>query len=114
MLFLTEDARLICRHVMGKVDIEATQVLVTIAGRRVLVRPNPEGRKISGCPMYGPTIKPCTSTLQVQEGYSTFIRIDEQPVCLDSVKGFTNGVGEAKVPEYIVADPGQQLVNSRS
>ena|SRR5687768_14757694 len=113
MFFLTEDARLICRHVMGKVDIEPTQSLVTINGRRALIRPNPEGRGIDGCPMFGPMIKPCTTTLVVQQGYSSFIRINKQPVCLDSIMGLTDGTPQGVV-EYIVADPGQQLVNSAS
>ena len=37
MKVLTEDALLVCRHELGTVTIEATQTLVTIAGRHVLV-----------------------------------------------------------------------------
>jgi hypothetical protein len=112
VLFLTEDAHLICKHVMGNVSIEATQSLVTINKRRVLIKPNPEGRSISGCPNFAPTIKPCTTTLAVQHGYSTFIRIDKEPVCLQSVTGLTDGTPPGVV-KYIVEDPGQQLVQGR-
>ena len=50
MRWLTEDARLVCKHQMGKVQVVPTQSLVTIGGRRVLVAPDPEGRPINGCP----------------------------------------------------------------
>jgi hypothetical protein len=112
VLFLTEDAKLICAHLKGIVGIEPTQSLVTIEGRRVLVQPNPEGRKITGCPNFGPMIKPCTLTRRVQKGYSALIRIDKQPVCLDSVRGLTDGTPQGVV-EYYVADPGQEFVTDK-
>ena len=111
MFFLTEDSVLICEHKLGKVQIEPTQSLVTINGRRALIRPNPEARPIKGCPNLGPTIKPCTVTWAVERGYSAFIRIKGIPVCLDSVRGLTDGTPQGAV-EYIVADPAEHLVNS--
>jgi hypothetical protein len=75
---LTEDAVLVCNHELGTVDIVATQTLVTIEGRRLLVEKDPEGRPIAGCPNIGATIKPCTLTLRVQQGYSDFVRISGQ------------------------------------
>lgn len=109
--FLTEDALIECQHPHGKVQIEPTQRLVTINGRRVLVENNPENRPIKGCPNLGVTIKPCTNTLKVREGYSNFIKIEQHAVCLSSVVGLTDGTPPGAV-EYRVKDPGQKLVAS--
>lgn len=109
MKLLTEDADLRCAHDLGKVAITATQNWVRINGRRVLVQNNPEGRTISGCPNYGPTIKPCTTTLAVQTGYSTFIYVEGRPVCLDSVTGLTDGTPPGTV-QYGVRSSGQDTV----
>jgi len=83
---------------------------VTVAGRKVQIQPDPESRTIGGCPNYGPTIKPCTTTLPVRGGYSTFIRISGKPVCLDTVWGLTDGTPPGIV-KYQVASPGQQFVS---
>jgi hypothetical protein len=109
MRWLTQDARIVCKHEMGIVGIVATQPLVTIAGRRVLVESDPEGRPIAGCPNYGPTIKPCTTTLRVQVGYSNLLRISNRRVCLDTVTGLTDGTPPGTV-KYEVRNPGQQWV----
>jgi hypothetical protein len=108
MLVLTEDAGVYCKH-MGKVSIAATQNLVTIAGRKVLVATDPEGRSISLCPNTIP-FKPCTSTLVVDQGYSEWIRVDGRRLCLDTVSGFTDGTPPGVV-KYVVFDPGQQFVS---
>ena len=113
MRFLTEDAHLACKHVFGKVQIKASQGWVTIEKRAVLVQPDPEGKTITRCPNIGATIKPCQTTLKVQRGYSTFIRIDGQPVCLDTVQGLTDGTPPGVVL-YDVRNPGQQLVEGES
>ena len=109
MNWLTEDARLLCTHKTGVVAIAATQSLVTIEGRRVLVDADPERKSIGGCSNIGPTIKPCTLTLRVEEGYSDLIRIDGNAVCLDTVTGKTDGTPPGTV-YYNVARPGQDLV----
>ncbi len=109
MRVLTEDAVLICNHVLGTVGNGPTQSLVTIAGRRVLVETDPVNRPISGCPNIGATIKPCTRTLKVDSGYSDWVRIDGRRVCLDTVTGLTDGTPPGTV-HYVVRDPGQQLV----
>jgi hypothetical protein len=110
MLFLTEDAVLVCTHELGKVGIKATQDFVTVDGRSVLVETDPEGRPISHCPNYGPTIKPCTTTLKVTVGYSDLLRIDSRRVCLDTVKGLTDGTPPGTV-EYKVRSAGQEFVS---
>ena len=110
MKILTEDATLVCKHELGIVGIEPTQDLVTINGRKVLVTPNPEHRPITGCPNIGATIKPCTHTLKVQVGYSDFIRIEGQSICLDTVTGYTDGTPPGVV-KYVVRKPGQEFVS---
>jgi hypothetical protein len=113
MWWLTEDAKLVCDHRPGVVSIEASQRLVTVRRRRILVEPNPEGRPISGCPNLGPAIKPCTNTLRVRTGYAEFLRINGQRVCLDTVTGLTDGTPPGTV-DYIVVDAGQALVSAKS
>jgi hypothetical protein len=110
MFWLTEDAVLVCMHEMGRVSIEATQTLVTIMGRRVLVHPNPEGREINGCPNVVPPMRACVTTLVVRTGYSPFMRIEEEQLCLDSVRGLTDGTPPGFV-EYKVRHAGQDLVS---
>jgi len=109
MKWLTQDAVLICDHKLGIVKNEPTQALVTIQGRRVLVEADPEAKKIASCPNVGPTIKPCTTTLKVEQGYSDLLRIQGQRVCLDTVKGKTDGTPPGTV-YYTVREPGQVLV----
>jgi hypothetical protein len=113
MLLLTEDTTIVCTHELGHVRIVATQNLVTIEGRRVLVEADPEGRPISGCPNTGPAIKPCTQTLRVLEGYSPgLLRIDGRRTCNDTVSGFTDGTPPGAV-RYKVRAAGQPFVEER-
>lgn len=110
MYWLTEDTTIVCQHELGHVGIRPTQTFVTIAGRRVLVSPNPQGRPITGCPNVGATIKPCTQTLAVRHGYSDWLRIEGQSICLDTLRGLTDGTPPGTV-DYEVRHPGQILVS---
>ncbi len=110
MLLLTEDALIVCKHVMGKVSIEPGQAWVSVAERLLLVEKDPERRDISGCPNIGAGIRPCKTTLAVEVGYSEWLRIDEKRICLDTVTGLTDGTPPGVV-KYIVARPGQELVS---
>jgi hypothetical protein len=109
MLVLTEDAMLFCKHGPGKVSIRATQGLVMIGGRKVLVEKDPEGRPIAGCPSTVP-FKPCLTTLVVQKGYSHFIRVEGRKICLDTITGFTDGTPPGIV-KYEVRSAGQSFVS---
>ena len=111
MLLLTELAVLCCKHENGIVRQDESQSFVTIDRKRVLIDPDPEGRPIVGCPNYGINMKPCTTSLKVSEGYSTFIRIGGKRVCLDSVTGLTDGTPPGIV-KYKVRTPGQAFVRS--
>jgi hypothetical protein len=109
MLALTQDAVVVCAHVVGKVTVEATQQLVRIDRRQALVSVDPEGRAIKGCPNVGPNLKPCQQTLQVKLGYSTLVQIDGRRLVLDNLSGFTDGTPPGFV-RYNCIDAGQKLV----
>jgi hypothetical protein len=111
MRLLTEDAQLVCLHQLGRVSNQPSQSLVTIDGRKVLVDNDPETRSISSCPNIGATIKPCQTTLKVVVGYSTWVKVDKHAVCLDTVRGLTDGTPPGIV-QYQVQVPGQGLVDS--
>jgi len=111
MKLLTEDAVLVCAHELGKVNISASQSVVTINGRKVLVEIDPEAKSIAACPNVGLTIKPCTNTLMVETGYSGLMRVGGRRVCLDTVTGLTDGTPPGVV-KYHVVRPGQDLVSS--
>lgn len=110
MKLLTVDAKLTCKHVTGVVQLFTPQTLVTIEGRPVLVANNPELKPIVGCANLGPTIKPCSLTLAVSEGYSSLVYIDGRAVCLDTVTGLTDGTPPGTV-KYVVQNSGQGLVS---
>ncbi|MDJ0890288.1 MAG: hypothetical protein QNK18_03710 [Gammaproteobacteria bacterium] len=112
MRLLTDRAVLVCAHETGLVGIAASQTLVSISGHRVLVKPDPVAKPIVGCLNANPPagIKPCTSTLPVQKGYSDFMRIDGRAVCLDTVEGLTDGTPPGS-HKYKVRSPGNNLVS---
>jgi hypothetical protein len=110
MRVLTEDAVLVCNHILGTVKNQPSQEWVTIDGRKVLVENDPEGRSISSCPNVGITIKPCQLTLKVNVGYSEWIRIGGRRICLDTVDGLTDGTPPGTV-HYKVRLAGQDFVS---
>ena len=112
MKILVESGTLRCGH-DGLVTNRASRPWVRVNGSPVLVDNDPAGRPISRCPNVGATMKPCTSTLQVQTGYSTFLRVDGQAICLDTVTGLTDGTPPGGV-KYTVRDAGQTLVQGTS
>lgn len=111
MRWLTDQAVLVCLHELGTIQNQPSQSLVRIGGEPVLVDNDPESRSISSCPNIGPTIKPCTSTLKVTVGYSTFLKIDGHKIALDTVMGLTDGTPPGVV-QYKVRIPGQGLVGA--
>lgn len=111
MYFLTEKALIQCGH-MGVVRIKATQSFVTINNAKVLVAKDPERRIIVGCPIAAPAGKPCLLTLSAHKGYSTFLRINNRQICLDTITGFTDGVPPGVV-HYKVTSSGQRFVSEK-
>jgi hypothetical protein len=110
-MILTEDAKLFCKHGPGHITNKPSQTWVTAAGRRILVESDPIGRPIAGCPSTIP-FKPCLATLTVQNGYSTFLRIDGHRICLDTITGLTDGTPPGVVM-YVVRMPGQTFVSEQ-
>lgn len=112
-LVVTVDARVVCRHELGKIALVNSQQWVRIREIAVLIAPDPEGRSISGCPNFSIGIKPCTHTLSVRVGYSSFVRINAQPIVRSVLAGFTDGTPPGVI-EYVVRDPAQQFVRVAS
>lgn|SRR5574338_44710 len=112
MKILVQGAELVCAHTpAGKVNISPTvQSWVRVNGKAVLVQADPVAKSIAGCPNVRPGIKPCQLTLPVQKGYSTLMRIDGKPICLDTVTGLTDGTPPGAV-QYTVRKPGQDFVS---
>jgi hypothetical protein len=110
MRWVTVPASIKCGH-DGRVVNQPSQTWVTVDGDPVLVDNDPQGRKIAGCPNYGPTIKPCTKTLQVIEGYSAWLAVGGQRVVLSHLDGLTDGTVPGTV-HYTVRDPGQAFVGA--
>ena len=110
--FLTVDAKITCKHITGVVQLCTPQNLVFVKGRRVLVANDPQAKRISGCANYGATIKPCTLTLKVDKGYSSFIHINGRAVCLDNLTGLTDGTPPGTV-QSVVRNPGQHFVEGQ-
>ena len=112
MFVLNEKAVLICLHVRGIITNKLAQDYVRIAKSPVQIDNDPEGRNIVGCPNIGVGIKPCTNTLQVRKGYSTWVKINGRGICLDTVTGLTDGTPPGVVM-YIVREPGQRFVSEK-
>jgi len=112
MFVLTENGVLICLHQRGIVNDKASQNFVRIAKSPVQVDSDPESKSIGGCPNIGVGIKPCTTTLKVTKGYSSWIRIGGKRICLDTVTGLTDGTPPGVVM-YIVREPGQRFVSEK-
>ena len=110
MYLLTLKAILACKHQTGIVALAAKQNFVRISSSPVLVHGDPVGKPIAGCPNVGATIKPCTSTLNVTKGYSSYISINGNKVCLDTITGITDGTPPGVV-EYNVKNPRQNFVS---
>ncbi|GAA2396133.1 hypothetical protein [Dactylosporangium salmoneum] len=108
MKVVTKDATVRCGH-DGRVLNNPSQHWVRIGGGEVLVDNDPEARKIMACPNIGPTMKPCTTTLAVISGYSSWVRIGGKAVVMSDMDGLTDGTVPGTV-HYTVREPGQTFV----
>jgi hypothetical protein len=108
MKVVTERATTRCGH-DGRVQNVATQHWVRINKSDVLVDNDPEAKAIAACPNIGPTMKPCTTTLAVISGYSSWVRIGGQAVVMSNLDGLTDGTVPGTV-HYTVREPGQTFV----
>jgi hypothetical protein len=108
MDLITDKATIHCGH-DGRVENQASQHWVRVRDAPVLVDNDPQGRTINGCPNFGPTQKPCTNTLVVDVGYSTWVRIGGKRVVLSNLDGLTDGTLPGTI-HYLVRDPWQSYV----
>jgi hypothetical protein len=110
MDWVTANASIKCGH-DGTVGNVPSQHWVTVGGAPVLVDNDPQARPIGGCPNVGPTMKPCTMTLLVAKGYSSWLRIDGHAVVLSNLDGLTDGTVPGTV-HYTVRQAGQSHVSA--
>lgn len=110
MRWIHRDSLVTCGH-DGRVTNRATQRWLTVEGVPVLVATDPEGRDITACPNYGPTVKPCAKTLTVTAGYSTWLRVDGHRVVLSNLDGLTDGSPPGAV-HHTVRDPRQRFLEA--
>ena len=108
MKALTQASHLVCDH-GGRVQLAHLQSFVRIEGSAVLVLGDTLLKPILGCPNLGPTIKPCTVTLSVEEGPSSFVHINGLPVMVSSAQGGTDGT-PPMASRYKVSSSMQDLV----
>jgi hypothetical protein len=109
---LTLNGHVTCEH-MATVRQQAGQTFVQVASSPVLVEPDPIGRPVVACPIPPVNNKPCTTTRTVEVGYSRFVRIGGHAVCLDTLRGKTNGIMGGEI-SYLVRRPGQDFVDVAS
>jgi hypothetical protein len=110
MRWVTVRAAVACGH-QGRVVNVASQHWLRITGEPVLVAEDPVGRTVVGCPNYGPTIAPCTTTLAVLTGYSDWVSVGGRAVVLSHLDGLTDGTVPGTV-HYTVTSAGQRFVEA--
>lgn len=108
MMIITEKSIIRCGH-DGRIVNQPSQHWLTVESVPVLVDHDPEGRKIIACPNSGPPMRPCLTTLRVQQGYSAWLRIDGRRIVLSHLDGLTDGTVPGTV-HYLVRDPVQPFV----
>ncbi len=104
-----EGAKTRCSHGMGMARPRSSCPFVEINGKPILVEPDMAGVAIRLCPNIGPTVKPCTRTLPLAKGRSTFVFAAGAPVVLDGAKGPTDGIPPGATT-WSVRAPGQSFV----
>jgi hypothetical protein len=113
MLTVVTDAGLLKCLNNGTVDHATSQDYVRIANHLILVESDTVSRSIKGCTLpASPGSKPCTSTVNVVQGYSSFVRIrvgdSLRPICLHDLGGMSDGIPAPQI--YKVVRPGQDFV----
>ncbi len=107
----TESARVRCSHGMGYAKPVSSRPFLRINGKPVLVDVDMSGNSISLCPNYGPTTKPCQTTLALAKGRSSFVFANGRPVVFHAAIGPTDGIPPG-ITTWSVLDAGQDLVKA--
>jgi hypothetical protein len=88
---LTEDSVVKCTH-GAQVQFHASQTKLKVDGKAVIVESDILAATVSGCPntdtQAGQT--PCLKVESIIAGTSTHLRVDDQPVMLETARGLTN------------------------
>jgi hypothetical protein len=110
-LIAVEGASVRCSHRLGRAKPRSSRAFLRIDGHPVLVRQDLAANGISWCPNYGVSVKPCTMTGPLANGFSSFVFADGRPVAFVQAVGPTDGVPPG-VTTYSIRDPGQDLVGA--
>lgn len=91
---ITEGSTIKCPH-QGTIKFTASQQLLKIDGKAVLVVDDISSGTVSGCinltnPTSG-TVQ-CQKVLSMTAGAATKLKVDGKPVLLETAKGMTNGL----------------------
>lgn len=122
MHILTDEAKIVCGHKLprpGEAKIIATQDLVAIkkanlpkriATERmpILVRQIPPIYMVENCPVENSQNTKKCMTLTILSGYSRLVRVQGKPICLENLRGITDGMPLAPIK---VEDCGQDFVS---
>ncbi|MEE3921615.1 hypothetical protein V2I01_35175 [Micromonospora sp. BRA006-A] len=99
MRWIHRDSLITCGH-DGRVRNRPSQDWVTVQAVPVLVRPTRRTRH-HRLPQLRPDDQPCLHTLTVTVGYSTWVRVDRQPVVLSHLDGLTDGTPPGTVHHQV-------------
>lgn len=115
---LTHKGVLRCCHrspLGGKVNVHVSQNFVRINGGKVNLEGDTENCSVNSlsCAIITDPSKnlfPCKQTKAETGGYSSFVTIEGQRICLDSVTGET--ISNPEGGTYSVRNPGQRFVSA--
>jgi hypothetical protein len=110
---LTEGSTLTCLH-QGTVQLTASQSVLKVGGKPVLVQGDLEGKAISGCKTpTSQSSKPCLTVVAMALGAATTLKAGGKPVLLDTATGTTDGVTPAPTNQWTVQAAGQTTFEAR-
>ncbi|MDZ8258028.1 hypothetical protein [Nostoc sp. ChiQUE01b] len=104
---LTTSSNVICGH-SGNVAVTSTQKL-KVGNNPVLVKTSIEGKSVPNCATVpaadatGSTAIKCTTVSSVSSGEATKLKVNKQPVMLDTLSGETNGMVAKITPQKLLA-----------
>jgi hypothetical protein len=104
---ITEGSALTCAH-QGRIQLRASQRLLTVDGQAVLLQGDLEGAPISGCTTPAtPTSKPCLTVVSTLTGPARTLSVGGKPALLENASGLTDGVTPAPTNQWLVQSAGQ-------
>jgi hypothetical protein len=86
---LTEDSVVKCIH-GGQVQFQASQTKLKVDGKAVIVQSDVLVSTVSNCPNTNAGQTPCLKVTSIIAGLSSNLRVDDQPVMLETARGLTN------------------------